>query len=93
MIKTLFFIFKIFLLYQLFISICLADLQKDIINKLTATQTLTFDFKQKIGEEVEFGNCYIKYPLFMKCDYPKKKKSIIANGKKFAIIKRRYKKI
>ena len=29
----------------------------------------------------------------MKCEYPKKKKSIIANGKKFAIIKRRYKKV
>ena len=29
----------------------------------------------------------------MKCEYPKKKKSIIVNGKKFAIIKRRYKKI
>jgi Outer membrane lipoprotein-sorting protein len=29
----------------------------------------------------------------MKCNYPKKKKSIIANGKKFAIIKKRYKKI
>ena len=29
----------------------------------------------------------------MKCEYPKKKKSIITNGKKFAIIKRRYKKI
>ena len=29
----------------------------------------------------------------MKCEYPKKKKSIITNGKKLAIIKRRYKKI
>ena len=29
----------------------------------------------------------------MKCEYPKKKKSIITNGKKFAIVKRRYKKI
>ena len=29
----------------------------------------------------------------MKCVYPKKKKSIIANGKKFAIVKKRYKKI
>ena len=29
----------------------------------------------------------------MKCEYPKKKKSVIANGKKFAIIKKRYKKI
>ena len=29
----------------------------------------------------------------MRCDYPKTKKSIIVNGKKFAIVKRRYKKI
>ena len=29
----------------------------------------------------------------MKCDYPKKRKSIIANGKKFAIVKKRYKKV
>ena len=29
----------------------------------------------------------------MKCVYPKKKKSIITNGKRFAIVKRRYKKI
>ena len=29
----------------------------------------------------------------MKCEYPKKKKSIIANGKKLVIVKRRYKKI
>ena len=29
----------------------------------------------------------------MRCEYPKKKKSIITNGKKIAIIKRRYNKI
>ena len=29
----------------------------------------------------------------MKCEYPKKKKSIIANGKKLAVVKKRYKKI
>ena len=29
----------------------------------------------------------------MKCEYPKKKKFIISNGKRFAIIKKRYKKI
>ena len=29
----------------------------------------------------------------MRCEYPKKKKSIITNGKKFAIVKKRYKKI
>ena len=55
--------------------------------------TLSFDFLQKIGDKEEVGKCHIKYPLLMKCEYPKKKKSIIANGKKLAIVKRRYKKI
>ena len=75
-------------------SICLADLQKDIINKLTATQTLTFDFKQKISDREEIGNCFIKYPLLMKCKYKNlKEKTIISNGKTVAIIKKKYKKI
>jgi len=29
----------------------------------------------------------------MKCEYPKKKKTIISNGEKFVIVKKRYKKI
>ena len=70
-----------------------ANFQEELINKYKTINTLSFDFSQKIGEKVEFGSCYIKYPLLMKCEYPKKKKSIISNGKKFAIIKKRYKKI
>ena len=91
--KKLIFLFQIIFIYTIFISISFADLQKKLINKITATKTLSFNFKQKIAEKVEFGNCYIKYPLLMKCEYPKKKKSIITNGKKLAIVKRRYKKI
>ena len=70
-----------------------ASFREELINKFKKTNTLSFDFIQKIGDKEETGNCYIKYPLLMKCVYPKKKKSIIANGKKFAIVKRRYKKI
>tara|TARA_Y100000590_G_C15697017_1_gene1005494 strand:+ start:1114 stop:1689 length:576 start_codon:yes stop_codon:yes gene_type:complete len=80
-------------IYLFTISSSQANFQKKIIDKYKTVNSLYFDFTQKIGEKVEFGSCYIKYPLFMKCDYPKKKKSIIANGKKFVIIKRRYKKI
>jgi len=76
-----------------FVNNSQANLQEQLINKYKMINTLSFDFTQKIGNKVEFGNCYIKYPLLMKCDYPKKKKSIITNGKKFAIVKRRYKKI
>ena len=94
MIKKLFFILKIFFLFCLSISISLADLQNNIINKLTTTETLIFDFKQKISDKEEIGNCFIKYPLLMKCNYKNlKEKTIISNGKTVAIIKKKYKKI
>ena len=92
--KKLIFLFQIIFIYILFLSISFADLQKNLINKITATKTLSFTFKQNIAEKVEFGNCYIKYPLLMKCIYQNlKQKSVISNGKTVAIIKKKYKKI
>jgi len=92
--KKIFFLLKIFFFLLLSINIVLADLQKNLINKLTGTQTLTFDFKQKIADKEEIGNCFIKYPLLMRCNYKNSKgKIIISNGKTVAIIKKKYKKI
>ena len=69
-------------------------MQKNIINKLTATKTLSFNFKQTISDKEEIGNCFIKYPLLMRCNYKNiKKKTLISNGKTVAIIKKKYKKI
>ena len=85
-------LFTIFF-YLLFLNNSQANIQEKLLNKYKTVNTLSFDFTQKIRDKIEFGNCLIKYPLLMKCEYPKKKKSIITNGKKFAIIKRRYKKI
>ena len=79
--------------FLFFINYSQANFQEQLINKYKTINTLSFDFTQTVGDKVEFGNCYIKYPLLMKCEYPKKKKSIITNGKKLAIVKRRYKKI
>ena len=94
MIKKIFFFLNIFCIYLFSINISLADLQKNLINKLTSTQTLSFDFMQKISDKEEVGNCFIKYPLLMKCDYQNlKQKTIISNGKKVSIIKKKYKKI
>ena len=94
MIKKIIFLFQIFLIYFFSINISSADLQKKLINKITATKTLSFNFKQKIAEKEEVGRCVIKYPLLMKCDYENfKQKSIISNGKTVAVIKKKYKKI
>ena len=82
------------MVYLLSFNLALGDLQKDIINKLTATKTLSFNFKQQIAEKEETGICFIKYPLLMKCVYKNiKQKSVISNGKTVAIIKKKYKKI
>jgi len=93
LIKKINTIFLTFFFSISFINASNANFQEELVNKYKIINTLQFDFTQKIGEKTEFGNCYIKYPLLMKCEYPKKKKSIITNGKKIAIIKRRYKKI
>ena len=78
----------------LFSNNSFADLQKEIINELTGTRTLSFDFEQIIAEKKEVGSCLVKYPLLMKCNYQnKKQKIIISNGKTVAIIKKKYKKI
>ena len=94
MTKKSFFLLNIFFIYLFSASVSLADLQKNLINKLTAIKTLSFDFKQKISDKEEIGNCFIKYPLLMKCNYQNfKQKTIISNGKTVAIIKKKYKKI
>ena len=94
MIKKLIFLFKIILIHLFSITVASADLQKDLINKLISTKTLSFDFKQRIAEKEEVGNCFIKYPLLIKCNYQNlKQKTIISNGKTVAIIKKKYKKI
>ena len=94
MIKKIIFLFQIFVISFLFINISFADVQKNLINKIIATKTLSFNFKQKIEEKEEVGSCVIKYPLLMKCDYENfKQKSVISNGKTVVIIKKKYKKI
>ena len=94
MIKKLFLILNIFFIYFFFINTSQASLQEKIINKLTATKTLSFNFKQQISSKEEIGNCFIKYPLLMKCNYQNlKQKTIISNGKTLAVIKKKYKKI
>ncbi len=93
LIKNLNIIFLTFFFCFFFTNSTQANFQEQLINKYKMVKTLSFDFSQIIGDKEEQGNCHIKYPLLMKCEYPKKKKSIIANGKKLAIVKKRYKKI
>ena len=93
-IKILYLAFIIIFFYFFSINISYANLQEKLINKLIETKNLSFNFIQRIDDKEEIGNCFIEYPLLMKCDYEgDKKKSIISNGRTVAIIKKKYKKI
>ena len=94
MINKLNIIFLTLFFYLTFVNYSQASIQEKLISKLEETETLSFDFIQKIAEIEEIGNCFIKYPLLMRCNYEdEKKKSIISNGKTVAVIKKKYKKI
>ena len=62
-----------------------ANNKDQIINKLKDTLNLNFDFEQNISGKIEFGNCTIQYPKKMFCDYDKKNKVIVSNGKSLVI--------
>ena len=94
LLKKIIFFSKITIIYLFTTATSFADLQKNIINKLILTKTISFDFQQKVEEKEEEGICFIKYPLLMKCKYKNTKgKILISNGKSIAIIKKKYKKI
>ena len=62
-----------------------ANNKDQIINKLKDTLNLNFDFEQNINGKIELGNCTIQYPKKMFCDYDKKNKVIVSNGKSLVI--------
>ena len=63
-----------------------ASIKEKIILKLEQTNNLSFNFKQKIGEKNEDGNCIIKYPKKIYCEYNNlNKKIIVSNGRSLLI--------
>ncbi len=72
--KKLNIFFLVIFFFLVLVSNSQANLQEDIFKKFESTKTLSFDFIQKIENKKEIGNCFIKYPLLMKCNYDNLKK-------------------
>ena len=62
-----------------------ANNKGEIINNLKNTSNLNFDFEQNINGKIELGNCTIQYPKKMFCEYDKKNKVMVSNGKSLVI--------
>ena len=80
MLRIVFLIFLISLSNQVY-----ANNKNQIINKLENISNLNFDFEQNINGKIELGNCTIQYPKKMFCEYDKKNKIMVSNGKSLVI--------
>ena len=79
--------FKCFLILIFFtlISNTQASNKEKIIENLQNTVSLNFQFEQNINGKVENGNCVIQYPKKIYCEYQKKDKILVSNGKSLVI--------
>ena len=56
-----------------------------IIENLQNTENLNFNFEQNINGKIETGNCTIKYPKKIYCNYKENNKILVSNGKSLVI--------
>ena len=94
MIKIINFQFLIFsFVFVFFNNNSYANFEEKLINKYKKINTLTFDFKQKIGDKIESGNCKIKYPKLLYCLYNNDdRKEMVSNGRSLVIKNNRHNK-
>ena len=63
-----------------------ATVKEDIIKNLQNVENLSFNFEQNINGKIENGNCTIKYPKKILCNYDlKNKKTLVSNGRSLVI--------
>lgn len=81
MIKYLIFFFILFISNS-----AQSSIKEKIITNLNNIKNLSFDFKQNINDKIENGNCIIKYPKKIYCEYNNsQKKIIVSNGNSLLI--------
>ena len=63
-----------------------AEIKKKIIQNLKNTNNISFDFEQNINGKIENGNCIIKFPKKIYCDYiSNNNKILVSNGSSIVI--------
>ena len=86
--KNLLFLLSI---YFTLTSNVLSDQKKKIIDHISNLNTLEFTFKQEINDKIEEGDCLLKFPGKLKCNYyDSKEKELVINNRRLAITQKRY---
>ena len=88
---------RFFLLFPIFFNFFLslnADEKQSIINRLLEINNFSFNFEQITRTKIEKGICFVVFDNKLKCDYlDEKQKKLIINGKRLAIVHKRYDKV
>ena len=64
----------------------LADIKKDVIERLRDIKNISFNFEQNINGKIENGSCTILYPKKIYCKYSlRNKKVLVSNGNSLVI--------
>ncbi len=79
--------FSIF--FFLISTCCYAEFKDQIIENLKSIENLSFNFEQNINGKIENGNCTIKYPKKIFCEYSRSNNKILVSNGKSLIIKTR----
>ena len=66
-----------------------AEIKKKIIQNLNKTKNLDFKFEQNINGKIENGNCTVKYPKKIYCEYARSNNKILVSNGKSLVIKTR----
>ena len=80
--------FRFFLIFffLIFISNSTAEVKEQIIQNLSNTKNLDFNFEQNVNGKIENGYCVIEYPKKIFCEYAKSNnKILVSNGRSLVI--------
>ena len=66
-----------------------AEIKDKIMQNLKNTNNLDFKFEQNINGKIENGNCTIKYPKKIFCEYARSNNKILVSNGKSLVIKTR----
>ena len=78
--------FFLILFYFILSSTLNAEINDKIIKNLKNTKNFDFKFEQNINGKIENGNCTIKYPKKIFCEYARSNnKILVSNGKSLVI--------
>ena len=66
-----------------------SEIKDKIIQNLKSTDNLDFKFEQNVNGKIEHGNCTIKYPKKIFCEYSRSNNKILVSNGKSLVIKTR----